>query len=298
MSLKPTRWAGEMRVLNNILGIKFKQLQRINIVRVILTTYVLFTVLVWPLPAGGASIAEGYPAENNIVEGALVSLSDDTPPKVQLAHLNNGEYLIGVIENSGQSLLTLNKTGAKVIVATSGEVVAFVSNLGGDIKPGDFIGPSWINGVGMRAEAVSEQKLVGVALRGFDADSPNTVSVPDVETDGGKQTAIIGKIPVKLFDKELGPEGVPQPTALEQIVTKLVGRPVSFARTVAASALFIISVVIAGVFLANAIRSSLISIGRNPLSHSPIFNTLTQIAGVAIGLVLIGAAVAYVILII
>lgn len=243
-------------------------------------------------------MAEAYPSENNLLKGTVVSLSNSTPPDVKLANLNNSEYLIGVIEDDGDSLLTLNKDGAQVVVAISGEVTAFVSDLNGSIKPGDFVGASWISGVAMRAEAIGEQKLLGIALEEFNSESPDTVPVENIETSGGSRDAVMGKIAVRLFDKELGQDGQKQPSSLEQLAAKLVGKEVSFARTIAAAGLFSISVIIAGVFLANAIRSSLISIGRNPLSHSAIFNTLSQIAGVSIGLVLIGAAVAFIVLII
>lgn len=250
-----------------------------------------------PIPIKAASVAEGYPTDNNLIEGTLVTISNDVPPKVELANLGNSQYLIGVVEGDGQSLLTLNKDGANILVATSGEVFVFVSDLSGEIRPGDFIGTSWISGVGMKAQRVTEQKLLGVALEPFGEDYHDAVAVEDIDTPSGERSARIGKIAVRLFEREVGPESESGVSALERLAFRLAGREVPFVRIVAAVGLFSISAIIAGVFLANAIRSSLISIGRNPLAHSSIFASLTQVSGVSIGLVLIGAAIAYMVLI-
>lgn len=255
-------------------------------------------LLITPLAMMHASsLAEGYPTSQNLIEGTLVTLSNETPPQVNLANLNNSQYLVGVIEDDGEGLITLNKDGATILVATSGEVLAFVSDLSGEIKPGDFIGTSWINGVGMKAERITEQKLLGVALEPFNDETTEFIEVEQVETNDGNKTARIGKIAVRLFEREVGPDVNQGASSLENLALRLAGKDVSFARIVAAFGLFTISVIISGVFLANAIKSSLISIGRNPLSHSPIFNSLLQISGVSIALIMIGSLLAYVVLI-
>lgn len=300
--------------VNTKLGINLGENQRKNIVRVKCTTsswllvvgswLMVLLAINYQLPTinstvHAASIAEGYPSEANLIEGTLVTLSNNVPPQVELANVNNQQFLVGVVEKTGESLLTLNKDGSSVLVATSGEVTAFVSDLGGDIKVGDSIGTSWINGVGMRADVNSPQKLLGVALESFNAESANTISVEDVDTTAGSTSAKVGKIAIRLYEREVGSNiGGEQPSALEKLAIRIAGKDVSFARVVAAFGLFTISAIISGVFLANAIRSSLISLGRNPLAHSQIFATLTQVSGVSIGLILLGSAIAYVVLII
>lgn len=272
-----------------------------NFVRVLITTLVfaffLSPISQLPTPTHASSLAEGYPTSDNLIEGALVVLSNETPPSVSLANLNNSEYLVGVVEDDGEGLITLNKGGAEVLVATSGEIFAFVSDLNGDIAPGDFIGTSWINGVGMKAERVTEQKLLGVALEGFNADVAEAIDITEVETAGGAKDARISKIAVRLLEREVGPDTGQGLSNLEELALRLAGQHVPFSRIVAAFGIFTISVIISGVFLANAIRSSLISIGRNPLAHSSIFNTLMQISGVSIALILVGSMLAYVVLI-
>lgn len=283
---------------------KYGFLQGKPIVRVLITTLFILPLLqlLSPnshLPAVNASsLAEGYPTSENLIEGALVVLSNETPPRVGLANLNNSEYLVGVVERDGEGLITLNKDGAEVLVATSGEIFAFVSDVNGDINPGDFIGTSWINGVGMKEERIQEQKLLGVALESFNDETTEFIEVESVETANGTKDVRVGKIAVRLFEREVGPDQGGSLSTLEEFAFRLAGQDVPFSRIVAAFGLFTISVIISGVFLANAIRSSLISIGRNPLAHSPIFNTLMQISGVSIALILIGSLLAYVVLII
>jgi hypothetical protein len=136
-----------------------------------------------------------------------------------------------------------------------------------------------------------------VALEGFNADTAEAIELTEVETADGTKDARIGKIAIRLFEREVGPDTGQGLSNLEEFALRLAGQHVPFSRIVAAFGLFTISVIISGVFLANAIRSSLISIGRNPLAHSSIFNTLMQISGVSIALILVGSMLAYVVLI-
>lgn len=245
--------------------------------------------------------SEGSKTSEPLVEGTLVSLVTEEPVHVEAADVNTNSYLAGVVEAEDSGLIVSDGEGSDVYVATSGDTVAFVSDMNGPIMAGDFIGASWVKGVGMKLlEATDEdQKVLGVALEDLSTEDRYSRLYSGVETPDGSRDIRIGKVPVKLFPRDVGPYfAANQTSGLEDFAGKLAGKNVPYVRIVAALMLFVVSLVISGIFMTNAIRGSLRSIGRNPLASQSIFSTLTQISTVSVGLVIVGAAVAYVVLVI
>jgi hypothetical protein len=283
----------------SVLGIKYVDQQDKKFVRVIATTVFLafLTSALIPLAAYSASISESYPGSGDYPLGSLVSIKQTEPISIELANLGNNNYLTGVAVAEEDSLLNINRPGGNIHVATSGDVEVFVSEINGSIATGDFIGASWISGVAMRANEGSEQKLLGVALQGFSKDSENQVLITDVDIPTGTRNAIAGKIIVRLFDRDIGTDTSLEQSGIESLAQRIAGKDVAYIRVLVAAGLFLLSAIISGVFLANAIRGSFISLGRNPLASSSIFASLMQVSGVSIGLVIIGAFMAYLVLI-
>lgn len=270
-----------------------------KIVRVVLTTiYIMLPFMGWSVVYSG-SISEGYPTRSNFPNGTMVSIQNGDPSTIEASNVNNSDYLAGVVLSGRDSLVNIKKVNEDIQVATNGEVAVYVSDINGDIAAGDFISASWISGVGMkaRAERSTEQKMLGVALSDFNKSSTGAREFKDITTPTGVTSAYVGKIAVKLFDRDVGPDTQAQRTGLELLAARLAGKEVAFIRILAATGLFIISVIISGVFLANAIRGSFISLGRNPLASGSIFSSLMQVSGTSIALVLIGAAISYILLI-
>ncbi len=243
-----------------------------------------------------SSVSESFPANTEFVKGLLVSIKNTIPTTVELANVNNKDFLAGVVVAKEDSLIAIAKDGENIYVASQGEVQAFVSDINGAVRAGDFIGVSWISGVGMRANTDTDQKLLGIALEDLNPDSAKLVT--DISTPYGSRGAHIGLIRVRLFDKEAGPNPSQGDSFIELLASRIAGKQVPYSRILAAAGLFSVSVIISGVFLANAIRGSFISLGRNPLASSPIFTSLLQVSGVSIALILIGAFIAYVTLVI
>lgn len=266
------------------------------IAAVILVFFILLVYLSSATVAAG-TISEGYGAEDDYRPGTLVSLAKASPPTVTLASVANNAYLLGVVEEPTGSLLALDSTDSDVNVALEGDVLAYVSDLNGDIKSGDFIGASWIAGVGMKASDDSNQKLLGIALQDFETTSPNAKQVDRIDTPSGTVSAYVGSIAVRLFDRDVGADTAKQIGVLENFASRIAGKDVPLVKAILAVGLFTVTVIISGIFLANAIRGSFISLGRNPLAGGSIFASLMQVSGVSIGLMLIGSILAYVILI-
>lgn len=261
----------------------------------VLTFGMVFLLMSGSLFAG--SLSEGFPTRNDYPNGTVVSIYNKSPDTIELSNVNNSDYLAGVVEPEGSGLLTIRDSNSKVYVATSGETEVFVSDINGEINKGDFVGASWISGVGMRAEKDSQQKLLGIALQSFSEVSSSAVEAKNIKTPNGEKDALIGKIAVRLFDREVGPNMFEDNTPVEKFANKLAGKEVAFARILASIGMFTLSVTISGIFLANAIKGSFISLGRNPLASGSIFTSLMQVSGVSISLVLVGALVSYLLLI-
>jgi len=255
--------------------------------------------LLMPIVVSAGSLSERFPSDTNYPNGTLVSIQQTVPTSVDLADINNTDFLVGVVESDGQSLLTISREQGDLTVALSGEVEVFVSDINGPIKQGDFIGSSWIRGVGMKALENTDQKLLGIALESFDETDSDVFEAEDIDTPNGKKTARIAKIALRVFDRQVGPNStLDDTTIIEDFAARVAGKQVVFARILAAAVMFIVSAVISAVFLANAIRGSFISLGRNPLASGSIYTNLIQVSGVAIGVILIGTVLAYVVLII
>ncbi|HEX9679326.1 MAG TPA: hypothetical protein VGA08_01785 [Candidatus Saccharimonadales bacterium] len=268
------------------------------LVRVIITSiFTLLCLLSWSQVSRAAFISEGFLNTGNLAEGMLVSVNQEDPANIALANLTNNQYLTGVVSNSGDSLINVNYAQADIQVAIAGEVAAYVSDLNGDIKAGDFVGTSWLSGVGMKANEEDKQKLLGIALEDFNQESI-AQDIEDVPTPSGEKTARVGLIKIRLFDREAGPNPTGGLSGIEILASKIAGKTVPFARVLVASGLFALSVIISGVFLANAIRGSFISLGRNPLASGSIFTSLLQVSGVSVSLVLIGSVIAYILLVV
>lgn len=256
---------------------------------------VLYFLVVPPAFAG--SLSEQFPSTGNYPTGTLVAIQQEDSSKVDLADINNTDFLVGVVEDQGTSLISISREAGDLHVALSGEVEVFVSDINGDIQEGDFIGSSWIRGVGMVSLGDPQQKLLGVALQSFDETTSDVVVVNDIETPSGSKTARITKIGVRLFDRDVGVNPNQETTSqLEKFAERIAGKDVVFARVVAAVVLFIVTGLIGGAFLANAIRGSFISLGRNPLASSSIYVNLIQVSAVSIGVMLIGTVLSYVVL--
>ncbi len=266
----------------------------------VLSTALLLTPLVGNT-ATAAIFSEGAISPDNLVEGTLVSLVTTEPISVEAADVNTGNYLAGVVVSEESGLIVSDKDDSSVYIATEGVASAFVSDVNGTVKAGDFIGSSWIKGVGMKVLKLenTDQKVLGVALQDLNVEDEYSFFVEKVKTLDGDREARVGKISIKLFPRDIGPYFASDtPSGLEDFASKLAGKDVSFIRIIAALLLFGVSVGVSAIFMSNAIRGSLKSIGRNPLASQSIFSTLTQISTVSIGLIIFGAAVAYVVLVV
>jgi len=242
-----------------------------------------------------SNLAEEFPTIGTFSPGVIVSLDPNNPKDIELSSFTNSEYLLGVVTEKGSNTVTYAKNNSQVTVSLTGEVTVYVNDANGPIKAGDFIGASWLEGVGMKAVEQDRQKLAGVALEDF--DESGSIDYGSIETPDGDRDVKIDTIQIRLFDKE-GVSNAPLASSgVESFLDNIAGRSVSSLRLLIVSIVFVFSVVVAGFFVASSVKGSFTSIGRNPLASDSIYKSLTHVTFVAIVTILVGTLLSYVILV-
>ena len=123
---------------------------------------------------GNSDLAENYFSDENLEGGDIVYTQGGTT--IGKASLSNSNSIIGVVSTKPGLILGFDdKPSAKYTypVALTGRVPVKVSTEAGDIKIGDKIVLSSLDGVGMTASssvmsATSSRPIIGVALENFD----------------------------------------------------------------------------------------------------------------------------------
>jgi hypothetical protein len=183
-------------------------------------------------------------------------------------------------------VVELGDSSASVFVAKSGDAQVYTSDFGGEVKTGDLLGPSVINGVAQKLDASQSAKAVGVALADF---SSSAASSQDVD---GRQV-LIGMIPVRLLFGNVAQEASQQESVIEKVASAVAGEQVSTVRIVIAGIIVIASLAVSGFMLFGSIKGSFDSVGRNPLASDSIFASLSHVTFVASAVLIVGLVVAY-----
>lgn len=255
-------------------------------------------VLVLGMPSlsaqGASSIAQGFKTDDsNVVAGALVSLKSGTSNTVELSTPKNVDGLLGVAGDD--SLIELSNGTGTVHIVTNGETQTLVSDINGKIKAGDKITSSPIAGVGMKA--LTSTLVIGIAQADLDGVETETRSIKD--KSGKQQSVHIGAIPVqvdKVFYEAVQDANSFVPPVLQDFAATLVGRQVSPVRIMVAAFLAFALFTVVSILLYSAVRSSIISIGRNPLSQSAVRSSLIQVGLTVLGVSAFTIIVIYLIL--
>lgn len=240
-------------------------------------------------------ISQSYATSQKLSLGSLVSLEKNTSDRVEAANTTNVDGMIGVVINSDSSLLSLSSSqDNQAQVATNGTLQVLVSTISGPITKGDHITASPISGVGMKAGG--NVRVIGIAQGDLGEDSGTKQTYKD--KDGNEQTVTLGQIPVLVnvsyFFKE--PDKTLIPSAIQNVANSLAGRPVSTLPILISAAIFIIMLIVVSSIIYSMIRSSIISVGRNPLSQSAIYRDLIQLSAIVLVILAVGLISIYLVL--
>lgn len=244
--------------------------------------------------ANATAIGQSFKTTDpNITPGALVSLKQNTPDTVELATQDHADKLVGVV--GANPLISLNDSGKSVQIVTNGITVALVSDINGDVKTGDTITASPIAGIGMKATTSSI--AIGAAQANLSSVKSTTRIVKD--TSGNDQTIHVALLPVQVnvvFYASPTDQVTFLPSFLQNFANGLAGKNVSPVRVLVAGVVLLLSFLSIGVLLYASVKSSIISIGRNPLSEVSVRKSLLQIGAIILGILLLGLIAIYLIL--
>lgn len=241
------------------------------------------------------SISQGFSTSETLPIGSIVSLQNNTTDHVVATTTGNVNSILGVVINTGSSLLTLsNGQDNQVQIATSGTVPVLVSDMNGDISQGDQITASPIKGVGMKA--TSNVKVVGIA-QGEPSNSDDTKQ-SYADQQGNKKSILLGEVPISInvayYFKQ--PEKTIIPSAVQNMANALAGKTVNTAPILVSAAVFLITLVVVASIIYSMIRSSIISVGRNPMSQSAIYRDVIQLSALVLGILAVSLIAIYMIL--
>lgn len=241
-----------------------------------------------------ASISQSYKSEERLPIGSIVSLKPGTSNEIIAATSNTSDAIFGVVINNDNSILSLENQGTNSIYVTTSELVpVLISDINGEIHQGDPITASPIKGVGMKA--TSNAKIVGVAHE----EPINSQAIQSyVDNEGTEKTVKLGQVSVLIsvayYYKE--PEKTIIPAALQNIANAMAGKTVETLPIIISLIVFIVTIIVVVSIIYAMIRSSIISVGRNPMSQSAIYRDLVQLSALVLIILAAGMIAIYLIL--
>lgn len=261
----------------------------------------MLTVQFLAVPAVSAvdsgAISQGFTANSsNVAPGTIVSLVSGKS-LVAPSNTKNVSNIVGVADE--KPLVELSGSGTNSVqVVVNGTVKALVSDVNGDIKTGDKITASPLDGIGMKATTPTE--IVGTA-------QANLSSVPTVnkkvESSDGKisHQAKVGLLPIVVnvaYYTTSSQGGVSSfvPPFLQTVANAVSGHQVSPLHVLLGALGLMLGFATAVIMLYVSIKSGVISIGRNPLAEGALRKGLVDVVIAAMGVLVITVVAVYIIL--
>jgi hypothetical protein len=214
----------------------------------------------------------------------LVRLKEGSTDNIQPISQKDMEKFLGVVVDANDAPVTISGTGDKTFVATSGQYDMLVTSQNGAIAAGDYVTVSALDGIAMKV-GPEQPYIVGRAIDAFDGKAKALGSAKVKDSAGGELSVNIGRIKVEVgigknpFEKS---KETNVPEFLRKAAKAIAGKEVSAVRIYAGIMVFLITSIIASILLYGAVRSAVISIGRNPLSKKSIIRGMFQVALVSL----------------
>lgn len=256
----------------------------------ILSLLALLLVLFSPLAVHADNVVEGYSSSSKapVQPGMVVAIDKAESRTVKPAPANDSNKMYGVAVDPSDAPITLVGQNSQVFVATTGTYQVLVSAKGGSIKSGDYISMSAIDGIAGKAQ-VGQPEILGKAQSSFDGKT-NVISNSNGVNIGRIYLSIgIAKNPLANTDPTL-------PYFLRRVADSVANKSVPVIRVYTAMLIFLISIAATIVILWSGVRSSMISLGRNPLSRHAIFSGMYKVVFTGLGVFIIGLAGVYLLL--
>lgn len=243
-----------------------------------------------------ATIAQGFKTRQEVGRGGLVSIVPNSDRTVEIATQAHPERLIGIVTDN--PLVAISGGETEVQVVTNGLAHALVSDINGEVKRGDHIVVSAIEGVG--GKAVVGSRVIGVAHGDF-SEAQQVKEHQLTDTTGVKRTVKIGLLLVNVSPTYYEPptnENSLVPGFLQHFANSIAGRQVVPLRIFISVVIFLAGIVAIGVLFYSSVRYSITAIGRNPLSATAVHKGLVEVAMIGGMILLVTLITVYLILVI
>ncbi len=254
---------------------KYCTFQRLSAIMILSLLCVIST----RYPILAQAVTQGYGSDQTMQRGMLVQLKKGDTTKVETVKQENSAQMYGTVVAANDAPVTLSSDGKKVFVATAGHYEVLVSTQNGEVKAGDYVTVSAIDGIGMKA-GEKDAIVVGRALSGFDGKSGSIGNTNVKDSAGGTKSVAIGRVQadISIAKSPIYKSDAPNlPEFLRKASEAIAGKPVNPVRVYIALFVFIVSTFIAGTLMYGGVRSAIISIGRNPLGKKAIMRGMIQI---------------------
>lgn len=241
------------------------------------------------------AITSGYATDDTgLRPGMVVALEGASTknglPIVVRATNNNQDRIVGIATTIDESLVSVVSASADIYVGNEGNISAYVSNINGEVKKGDLLSLSPLNGILMRASDSS--RVIALSQEDFNLAAAEQYPI----TNSDKKTVDIEQINVNLDLKGGNDRNTSQNNTLTRIGASLTGRQVSDLRVMVSLIVFFIVMLTEGAVLYGAISSAVKSLGRNPLAKVYINREMVRVVLIAVLVLLVGLAAVYALL--
>lgn len=190
--------------------------------------------------------------------------------------------LFGVISDNPAVSVEDSELENSHFLVTSGITDVRVSSANGNISEGDFITSSNVPGIGQRA--TKNGYVVGSAIESFESGNLNTIGTIQVVINVHPESSLTGARGNLL---QFIREGISVP----------IFSPVESLRYLLAVAIVLISFTLGMIYFGRASRAGIEAVGRNPLAKRVIQFTVIMNIVLTIVIVIVGLAIAYLILV-
>jgi hypothetical protein len=241
------------------------------------------------------ALSQGFTtADDSLAAGSLVILNNKSADVVEKATSDHALQLVGIAAD--KPLVALGDGNQKAQVVVSGLTPAMVSDINGDIKVGDKVTASPIKGVGMKAQESGQ--IVGTAETNLSDVDTTTERITD---KAGKSTNVkVGLVSVQVnvtyYPTPKDRLNGMVPTFLVNVGSSIAGKDLSPLRVLIGFSSLLVGFVVAGIMMQAAVRSGIISIGRNPLAHASLRRSLLDVLVTSVGVLFVTVIAFYLIL--
>jgi hypothetical protein len=246
--------------------------------------------------ASAQDVTQGYATDDTLQNGIIVRFKPSDKAKVEAVPQEKETDMFGVVVSSSESPVSLSDpTAQQVFVATQGRYAVLVSTQNGEVRIGDSIVISSIQGVGMKSDNL-HRVLVGRALENFDgkSDAESTAKISD------GRTIALGRIRVDINVKRnptfSGDTIAGVPHALSRLAYAVTDKPITAFRIYAGLAVMFLCMLVSGAILYSGIHGGMSSVGRNPLAKNAIMRNMVGTTLMALIVVSLGLFAVYLLL--